>query len=213
MSESVFSSFGVFSFENGITETGRKKGTRHGGRTGNAVASGMSGFSGVVRCYAGNHDGIKGACFGMTKSVVVGLTGNMGAGKSTAVKMIREMVIPVFEADQAVHILMRDNREMKALFFRKFPESLVNDEIDRTVLSRLINEKKLDIRQLEQMIYPFLEKELQNFFMRHSREPVVVLDVPLLFEAGWDRFCDKIIVVSAPAEVLKQRVFERALVL
>ncbi|MBO4521255.1 MAG: dephospho-CoA kinase [Alphaproteobacteria bacterium] len=145
----------------------------------------------------------------MTKSVVVGLTGNMGAGKSTAVKMIRETVVPVFEADRAVHILMRDNREMKALFFRKFPESLVNDEIDRTVLSALIKEQKLDVRQLEQMIYPFLEKELQNFFTRHSREPVVVLDVPLLFEAGWDRFCDKIIVVSAPADVLKQRVFER----
>lgn len=146
----------------------------------------------------------------MTKSVVVGLTGNMGAGKSTTVKMIREMVIPVFEADQAVHILMRDNRDMKALFYRKFPESVVNDEIDRTVLSQLIQKKRLDVRQLEQMIYPFLERELQNFFMRHSREQVVVLDVPLLFEAGWDKFCDKIIVVSAPAEVLKQRVFERS---
>jgi len=145
----------------------------------------------------------------MTNSVVVGITGNMGAGKSTAVKMIREMVVPVFEADKAVHILMRDNRKMKALFYRKFPESVVNDEIDRTVLSSLIKDGKLDVRQLEQMIYPFLEQELQNFFMRHNREPVVVLDVPLLFEAGWDKFCDEIIVVSAPAEVLRQRVFER----
>ena len=146
----------------------------------------------------------------MTKSVVVGLTGNMGAGKSTAVKMIREMIIPVFEADQAVHILMRDNREMKALFYRKFPESVVNDEIDRSILSVLIKEGKLDVRQLEKMIYPFLEKELRNFFMRHRSERLVVLDVPLLFEAGWDKFCDKIIVVSAPAEVLKRRVFERS---
>ena len=145
----------------------------------------------------------------MTKSVVVGLTGNMGSGKSTAVKMIREMVVPVFDSDRAVHVLMRDNREMKALFVRKIPESVVNDEIDRTVLSALIKEQKLDVRQLEQMIYPFLERELQSFFTRHNREPVVVLDVPLLFEAGWDKFCDKIIVVSAPAEVLKQRVFER----
>ncbi|MBR4127004.1 MAG: dephospho-CoA kinase [Alphaproteobacteria bacterium] len=146
----------------------------------------------------------------MTKSVIVGLTGNMGAGKSTAVKMIREMIIPVFEADQAVHILMRDNREMKALFYRKFPESVVNDEIDRSILSVLIKEGKLDVRQLEKMIYPFLEKELRNFFMRHRSERLVVLDVPLLFEAGWDKFCDKIIVVSAPAEVLKRRVFERS---
>ena len=146
----------------------------------------------------------------MTQSVVIGLTGNMGSGKSTAVKMIREMVVPVFDADQAVHVLMRDSREMKALFYRSLPESVVNDEIDRSVLSELINGKKLDVRRLERMIYPFLEKELQNFFMRHNREEVVVLDVPLLFEAGWDRFCDKIIVVSAPAEVLKQRVFQRS---
>ncbi len=146
----------------------------------------------------------------MTKSVVVGLTGNMGAGKSTAVKMIREMVIPVFESDKNVHILMSDNREMKTLFYRKFPESVVNDKIDRSVLSSLIKERKLDIRELERMIYPFLERELQSFFMRHNREPVVVLDVPLLFEAGWNEFCDKVIVVSAPADILKRRVFERS---
>ena len=145
----------------------------------------------------------------MTQSVVVGLTGNMGAGKSTAVKMIREMVVPVFESDKNVHLLMRDNREMKGLFYGKFPESLVDDQIDRSVLSALIKDGKLDVRQLEQMIYPFMEKELQNFFRRHRFEPVVVLDVPLLFEAGWDKYCDKVVVVSAPAEVLKRRVFER----
>lgn len=146
----------------------------------------------------------------MKKSLVVGLTGNMGAGKSTTVRMIQEMIVPVFDCDKTVHRLMRENREMKALFYRKFPQSVVQDEIDRSVLSDLIKEKKLDVRQLEQMIYPFLEKELKNFFLRHRLEPVVVLDVPLLFEAKWDRFCDKIIVVSAPEEVLKKRVFERS---
>lgn len=146
----------------------------------------------------------------MKKSLVVGLTGNMGAGKSTTVRMIQEMIVPVFDCDKTVHRLMRESREMKALFYRKFPQSVVQDEIDRSVLSDLIKEKKLDVRQLEQMIYPFLEKELKNFFLRHRLEPVVVLDVPLLFEAKWDRFCDKIIVVSAPEEVLKKRVFERS---
>lgn len=146
----------------------------------------------------------------MKKSLVVGLTGNMGAGKSTTVRMIQEMIVPVFDCDKTVHRLMRESREMKALFYRKFPQSVVQDEIDRSVLSDLIKEKKLDVRQLEQMIYPFLEKELRNFFLRHRLEPVVVLDVPLLFEAKWDRFCDKIIVVSAPEEVLKKRVFERS---
>lgn len=145
----------------------------------------------------------------MKKSIVVGLTGGMGAGKSTAVSMIKKMVIPVFDSDEAVHRLMRDNAEMKAVFYRKFPQSLVNDQIDRSVLSSLIKDRRLDVRELEKIIYPFLEQELQAFFARHRFEPVVVLDVPLLFEAGWNRFCDRIIVLSAPADVLKQRVFSR----
>jgi len=144
------------------------------------------------------------------KSVVVGLTGCMGAGKSTAVKMIRQMVVPVFDSDENVHRLMRENRDMIVLSARRHPQSVVRGEIDRGVLSALINEKKLGVRELEQMIYPFLELELRGFFARHRLEPVVVLDVPLLFEAKWDRFCDKIIVVTAPADVLKKRVFERA---
>lgn len=145
----------------------------------------------------------------MKKSVVVGLTGGMGAGKSTAVAMIKKMVVPVFDSDEAVHRLMRDNREMKAVFFRKFPQSLVNDRIDRSVLSGLIRDGLLNVKELEKIIYPFLELELKAFFARHRYEPVVVLDVPLLFEAGWNKFCDKIIVVTAPAEVLKRRVFAR----
>lgn len=144
------------------------------------------------------------------KSVVVGLTGCMGAGKSTAVKMIRQMVVPVFDCDEGVHRLMRENRDMIALFARRYPQSVVRGEIDCGVLSALINEDKLDVRELEQMIYPFLESELRCFFARHRYEPVVVLDVPLLFESGWDGFCDRVIVVTAPADVLKKRVFERA---
>ena len=145
----------------------------------------------------------------MNRSVVVGLTGCMGSGKSTAVNMIKNMVIPVFESDKTVHRLMRDNLEMKSIFQRKFPESIVNHAVDRAVLSSLINSKKVDIQELERIIYPFMEQELQAFFVRHRFERIVVLDVPLLFEAGWNRFCDKIIVMTAPAEVLKARVFQR----
>ena len=145
----------------------------------------------------------------MKKSVVVGLTGSMGAGKSTAVAMIKKMVIPVFDSDEAVHRLMWDNTEMKAVFYHKYPQSIVNDQVDRSVLSGLIKNRRLDVRELEKIIYPFLERELQAFFARHRFEPVVVLDVPLLFEAGWNRFCDKVIVVTAPAAILKKRVFER----
>ena len=145
----------------------------------------------------------------MKKSIVVGLTGSMGAGKSTAVGMIKKMVIPVFDSDEAVHRLMRDNAEMKAVFYRKYPQSLVNGQIDRSVLSVMIQNRQLHVKELEKIIYPFLEQELQAFFARHRFEPIVVLDVPLLFESGYDRFCHKVIVLSAPEDVLKKRVFER----
>lgn len=143
------------------------------------------------------------------KSIVAGLTGNMGAGKSTVAKMIKNMIIPVFDADASVHRLMRDNTGMQALFARRFPDSIVKNEIDRSVLAKKAAEGILDVRELERMIYPYLNQELDAFFRRHRREPVVVLEVPLLFEAGWDRLCDKIIVVSAPSDILKQRVMQR----
>lgn len=79
----------------------------------------------------------------------------MGAGKSTAVAMIKKMVIPVFDSDEAVHRLMRDNTEMKAVFYRKYPQSIVNDRVDRSVLSGLIKNRRLDVRELEKSFILF----------------------------------------------------------
>ena len=146
----------------------------------------------------------------MKNRIVIGLTGAVGAGKSTAAKMFRDMVLPVFDADGAVHRMMRDNARMKALFENRVKGSVVNGEISRAVLSERIKSGDLDVRALEKMIWPFAEEELQSFFERHSREPLLILDVPLLFEAGWDGYCDKIIVMTAPESVLRQRVLARA---
>lgn len=143
------------------------------------------------------------------KSIVVGLTGNMGSGKSTVAGMIKNMVIPVFDADAAVHRLMRDNAEMCAVFARRFPDSVVKNKIDRRILAKKVAGGEINVRELERIIYPYLNQELDAFFRRHRREPVVVLEVPLLFEAGWDRVCNKIIVVSAASDILKQRVMQR----
>ncbi len=143
------------------------------------------------------------------KRTVVGLTGNIGSGKTTAARMIQEAVIPVFDADAAVHRLMKENAGMKALFTRRFPGVLAGDEISRPFLSAEIAAGRLDVRELEKMIYPFLEEELTLFFARHIREPVVVLDAPLLFEAGWDKFCDRIVWMTVDAEERRRRVFGR----
>lgn len=146
----------------------------------------------------------------MKHRTVIGLTGSIGAGKSTAAKMFQNMVLPVFDADKAVHGIMRDNDRMKAFFENRIKGSVVDGEISRAVLSEKINDGELDVRALEKMIWPFAEEELHRFFERHSREPLLILDVPLLFEAGWDGYCDKIIVMTAPENVLRQRVLARA---
>lgn len=145
----------------------------------------------------------------MRKKTVLGLTGNIGSGKTTAAGMFREMVLPVFDADSAVHRIMRDNVRAKEYFDRRIKGSVVDGEISRSVLSDKIRNKELDVRELEQMLWPFALEELQKFFERHSYEPLLILDVPLLYESGWDSYCDKVIVMEAPEEVLKQRVMSR----
>lgn len=145
----------------------------------------------------------------MKKPFTLGLTGSTGSGKTTASRMLQQMVIPVFDADAGVHRLMKENEDMKALFFRHFPDSILNNEVNRSVLSQKIAAGILDVRQLEKMIYPYLEEEVKFFFIRHMYEPIAVLDVPLLYESGWDKFCDEVILMTASQDVLRQRVFER----
>lgn len=143
------------------------------------------------------------------KKIIFGLTGSIASGKSTVSKMFKNMTIPVFDADETVHRLMRDHRKMKDLFQRKIPDCFTDDEIDRKKLSQKVNEGTLDVKQLESMIYPFLEQELQLFFERHSYEPIIVLDIPLLFEAKWDRFCNESIVMTADPLILQKRALSR----
>ena len=138
--------------------------------------------------------------------MIIGLTGEMGAGKSTAAQMLRKTGLPVFDADGQVHLLMKNNKELKDIFKEKFKESVTENGIDRTVLSRLISEGKMTPEIIEKLIYPFLIKELDKFI--DLNDPAV-LDVPLLFEAGWDKYCDKIVFLTASPETLRQRVFAR----
>lgn len=145
------------------------------------------------------------------KNIIVGLTGNMGSGKSTVAQMIKKMGIAVFDADAGVHALMESNKEMALAFERKFPNSIsARKKIKRSVLAKMVAEKQIDVRELERIIFPFLRHELDSFLLNHKEESIVILEAPLLFEAGWDTFCNKIIVVTAPEEILKKRVMERS---
>ena len=137
--------------------------------------------------------------------MIIGLTGAMGAGKTTTAELMKELGWAVFDADAEVHALMTD-KAVVDLFSEKIPQSVVDGVVDRSVLSRLLAEKRLTMAELEALLYPFLRQKAEIFIQNHSDG---VLDVPLLFEAGWDKLCGKIIYVTAASEVLKRRVFAR----
>lgn len=137
--------------------------------------------------------------------MIIGLTGAMGAGKTTTAGLMAELGWKVFDADAEIHALMTD-KAVVGLFSEQIPQSVVDGVVDRAVLSRLLTEKRLTTERLESLLYPFLFKKAEAFI---TANPDGVLDVPLLFEAGWDKLCGKIIYVTADAALLKQRVFAR----
>lgn len=137
--------------------------------------------------------------------MIIGLTGAMGAGKTTTAGLMKELGWTVFDADAEIHALMTD-KAVVAAFAEQIPQSVVGGVVDRAVLSRLLAEKRLTTAELEALLYPFLRQKAEIFIQNHSDG---VLDVPLLFEAGWDKLCGKIIYVTADAALLKQRVFAR----
>ena len=137
--------------------------------------------------------------------MIIGLTGAMGAGKTTTAGLMAELGWKIFDADAEIHALMTD-KAVVGLFAEQIPQSIVGGVVDRTVLSRLLTEKQLTTERLESLLYPFLRQKAEAFI---AANPDGVLDVPLLFEAGWDKLCGKIIYVTADAALLRQRVFAR----
>lgn len=141
---------------------------------------------------------------------VIGITGAIGAGKSTLSDMLKKRGFPVFDADAQVHFLMENDFEMIKEFQRVFPDCVENNRINRRILALKTAQGLIDVHSLENIIYPFLIK-LRDEFIRVNLTLYgdVVLDVPLLFESGWNEVCDKIIVVYALPEILKRRVMAR----
>ena len=143
--------------------------------------------------------------------IVVGLTGSIGMGKSTAAALLRRLGIPVHDADQAVHALLaRGGRAVPAIAGR-FPEAVRDGAVDRIALGRIVFADPAALRDLEAIVHPQVQQAQRRFLraqaMRRAR--VVVLDVPLLFEGGGDRRCAATLVVSAPGLLQRQRVLRR----
>jgi dephospho-CoA kinase len=143
--------------------------------------------------------------------VIVGLTGSIGMGKSTAAKMLRQMGVPVYDADAAVHALQAPGGLALPPIEAAFPGVVKNGVLDRQALGARVFGNKEALRRLEAIVHP-LVGERQRRFLRAAarrREPLVVLDIPLLFEGAGERRVDATLVVSAPAFLQRRRVMAR----
>ncbi len=143
--------------------------------------------------------------------IVLGLTGSIGMGKTTTAQMFRDAGCPVFDADACVHGLYNAGGEAVPLIKAVFPDAISDGIVDRKILGGHMRADPINLKVLESFIHPMVERKRQVFFetAKASGADVVVLDVPLLFETGGDQKVDKVIVVTAPAEVQKKRVMAR----
>lgn len=141
--------------------------------------------------------------------LVLGLTGSIGMGKSTVAAMFAEEGVPVFDADAEVHRLQRPGGRLVAAIEAAFPGTTGDSGVDRPLLGKAVFSNADALRRLEAIIHPAVAEERAAFLESNRDRPLVVLDVPLLFEAGGWRQVDRIAVVSAPAEVQRARVLAR----
>ena len=143
--------------------------------------------------------------------IIIGLTGSIGMGKSTVAKMFAEEGAPSFDSDAAVHDLYARGGAAVAPVEAAFPGVAKGGAIDRDLLSARVVGDPAAIRRLEAIVHPLVRQAQAAFLEAHRKvgTECVVLDIPLLFESGGAQFVDKIVVVSAPADVQRQRVLAR----
>ena len=141
--------------------------------------------------------------------IILGLTGSIGMGKSTVAAMFAEEGVPVFDADAVVHRLQGPEGALVAAIEAAFPGTTGPAGVDRGALSERVLGEAEALRRLEGLVHPAVARERDAFLARHADAPIVLLDIPLLFEKGGAELVDRIAVVSAPAEVQRNRVLAR----
>jgi dephospho-CoA kinase len=145
----------------------------------------------------------------LRRPFVIGLTGSIGMGKSTAAQMFEREGVPVFDADAEVHRLQARGGALVPAIEARFPGTTGPDGVDRQKLGALVLGNTHELAALEAIVHPAVARAQREFLMRHRARDVVILDIPLLFERGGWRKVGAIAVVSAPAWVQTKRVMRR----
>ena len=143
--------------------------------------------------------------------MIVGLTGSIGMGKSTAARMLRQMGVPVYDADANVHAVQAPGGAALPAIEAAFPGVVKDGVLDRQALGARVFGNREALRRLEAIVHPLVGQRQRAFLKRAAlrRERLVVLDIPLLFEGLGDRRVDATLVVSAPGFLQRRRVMAR----
>lgn len=143
--------------------------------------------------------------------IILGLTGSIGMGKSTAAIMLRRLGCPVHDADASVHRLYARSGKAVPAIQALFPDAVKNGAVDRAALAAAVLGKPDALKRLEAAVHPLTRADADDFLKRCARRgvPVAVMDIPLLYETKGERLVDAVIVVTAPTWLQRQRVLAR----
>jgi len=140
---------------------------------------------------------------------LLALTGSIGMGKSATLDFFERKGVPVFDSDKAVHALYEKGADGALFIETLFPEAVSDGNVDRAILSKIVMEDVNALAQIEEGLHPMVQKMQASFIEENMSHPFIVMDIPLLFETGKADQFDKVIVVTAPEEVQRERVLKR----
>lgn len=141
--------------------------------------------------------------------IKIALTGSIGMGKSTVAKMFEQAGVPLFDADAEVRRLQAAGGALVGAIGERFPGAVREGAVDRDALSALVVGKPDELAALEAIVHPAVHEAREQFIADHPDAAALLFEIPLLFETGAAGEFDKVVVVSAPAEVQRQRVLSR----
>lgn len=141
--------------------------------------------------------------------ITLALTGSIGMGKSTVAAMFAEAGVPTFDADAVVRVLQGPGGRLVPVIEARFPGTTRDGAVDREALAAAVLSDRDELAALEAIVHPAVHHERTRFIVEHGDAPALLFDIPLLFETGGDQAFDKVIVVSARAELQRERVLSR----
>lgn len=147
----------------------------------------------------------------LTRSIIIGLTGQTGAGKTTISRVMQKLGCSIIDADKVARGVVGSEECKKKLIGEFGSDIYSNGELNRRLLAKKAFSNKKSTQRLNEITHPYILKEIKNYIneLAYSGKDIIVVDAPLLFESGMDSLCDKVVVVVSPVEVRANRIIKR----